>query len=276
MTKRSVSPSTSIFLFIALTGLATAHVGCGDVDPAADANGGGFDAASFDAYAIPDSVPPDAVPPDAVPPDAVPPDASVQCLHAECEMGHLLQATCSSCATSICAADPFCCETQWDSICVGEAETICGMDCPAFCGDQTCDPDEDAMSCDLDCPTCGDGICHETEVDTCPDDCAFVGCGDGTCDVDLDESCGTCPEDCGDCVCGDTSCDPGECASCQVDCPDGCICHDPCETGELLDPSCSTCAEQICAADPFCCQTAWDDICVSEVETVCQEQCPAM
>ena len=29
----------------------------------------------------------------------------------------------------------------------------------------------------------------------------------------------------------------------------------------------------MCAADSYCCQTAWDDVCVAEVEQFCGESC---
>jgi hypothetical protein len=35
----------------------------------------------------------------------------------------------------------------------------------------------------------------------------------------------------------------------------------------------SQCAQQICGVDPFCCNTAWDGICVSEVASVCGLGC---
>ncbi len=45
--------------------------------------------------------------------------------------------------------------------------------------------------------------------------------------------------------------------------------HDTCTTGGPLDAGCDTCVADICAVDPFCCEVAWDDICVAEVESVC-------
>ena len=45
--------------------------------------------------------------------------------------------------------------------------------------------------------------------------------------------------------------------------------HDRCDAGEVLDPSCGTCAGQICDADPYCCETQWDSVCVAEVRSVC-------
>ena len=41
--------------------------------------------------------------------------------------------------------------------------------------------------------------------------------------------------------------------------------HGPCETGEpgSNDPNVTAC---VCAVDPYCCQTAWDEMCVMEVD----------
>ncbi|MFQ5414881.1 MAG: hypothetical protein ACE5E6_10530 [Phycisphaerae bacterium] len=36
---------------------------------------------------------------------------------------------CESCCMTVCAADPFCCDTQWDGICADEASTMCGDLC---------------------------------------------------------------------------------------------------------------------------------------------------
>lgn len=52
------------------------------------------------------------------------------CAHNECTQGAALAAACDSCAQDICASDPYCCQTAWDSICVGETTSICGETCP--------------------------------------------------------------------------------------------------------------------------------------------------
>jgi hypothetical protein len=52
------------------------------------------------------------------------------CSHLLCSAGAALVSGCNSCATSVCAADSFCCNTSWDSICVGEVGSICGLACP--------------------------------------------------------------------------------------------------------------------------------------------------
>jgi hypothetical protein len=58
---------------------------------------------------------------------------------------------------------------------------------------------------------------------------------------------------------------------CDLNCT-GCL-HDICETGAALDPSCDTCAAQICESDTFCCDTEWSDECVGEVASICQQPC---
>jgi len=45
------------------------------------------------------------------------------------------------------------------------------------------------------------------------------------------------------------------------------------DEGGALVASCDSCAAQICDADPYCCNTAWDGVCVSEVNSVCGLSC---
>jgi len=54
----------------------------------------------------------------------------VTCAHLLCSTGVALTSGCSPCVTSICAVDPFCCNVSWDSICVGEVGSVCGLGCP--------------------------------------------------------------------------------------------------------------------------------------------------
>jgi len=44
----------------------------------------------------------------------------------------------AACCNTVCAADSFCCNTQWDSICAGEANQMCGggAGCAPSCGKQ--------------------------------------------------------------------------------------------------------------------------------------------
>ena len=75
----------------------------------------------------------------------------------------------------------------------------------SYCGDDSCDSDENCSVCEEDC-----GMCEPETY-----------CGDGICNGD--EDCSTCSEDCGSCssrpYCGDGICNSGEtCLTCAVDC----------------------------------------------------------
>jgi hypothetical protein len=50
--------------------------------------------------------------------------------------------------------------------------------------------------------------------------------------------------------------------------------HGLCSTGDKLVSGCDPCAQQICKVDPYCCNTAWDGICVKQVSSVCKSTCP--
>lgn len=45
-------------------------------------------------------------------------------------------------------------------------------------------------------------------------------------------------------------------------------------TGTPLRSGCHPCVTQICATDPYCCTTDWDEICVAEVGSICDLVCP--
>ncbi len=61
-------------------------------------------------------------------PTPTPPPST--CSHALCSTGVKLVATCDACTAKICAADSYCCNTQWDSVCVQEVTSLCGKSCP--------------------------------------------------------------------------------------------------------------------------------------------------
>lgn len=114
------------------------------------------------------------------------------------------------------------------------------------------------------------------------------GGGSGKCDHDACESGGPLDPSCDDCTeqvcaidsyCCETAWD-SLCVSeveqyCAVTCdgpPPGCE-HDECVEGNPLAPDCSSCAEAVCAADPYCCETEWDATCILEVEQECGFSC---
>jgi hypothetical protein len=51
------------------------------------------------------------------------------CAHPVCATGAPLASACESCATQLCAQDPYCCAVSWDATCVGEVASICGQAC---------------------------------------------------------------------------------------------------------------------------------------------------
>lgn len=50
------------------------------------------------------------------------------CEHNVCEEGGNLANGCNSCVTTICEADPYCCNTGWDHLCTGAVDELCGAD----------------------------------------------------------------------------------------------------------------------------------------------------
>jgi hypothetical protein len=48
------------------------------------------------------------------------------CSHSPCQLGPALDPNCDPCASLICGLDPYCCSTDWDSICVDNAAFFCG------------------------------------------------------------------------------------------------------------------------------------------------------
>jgi hypothetical protein len=170
----------------------------------------------------------------------------------------------------VCEMDPFCCNNYWDSVCVSEAKTQCKAWCPCTpscqgkqcggdgCGGScgTCPPGTsctDAGQCVPGQDSCGNGWCQQWQgetCETCPEDCGSCGCGDGLCAADEGEDCSNCPEDCGPCNEGDC-CTPKQTPGCEV--------------AEVV--------ECVCAMDPYCCQTAWDGICVNEAQQDCGYDC---
>ncbi len=102
--------------------------------------------------------------------------------------------TCCSdqtCCDTVCAVDPYCCNTEWDQICANQAATLCavcggggggGGDCcvanpgTTCCSDQAC--------CDMICAS--DPYCCQTEWDQICADAAVAlcsTCGAGGCKI---------------------------------------------------------------------------------------------
>jgi hypothetical protein len=204
----------------------------------------------------------------------------------------------AACCKTVCAADPFCCKVEWDEVCAQSALEVCGV-CGIGCGVPTagscCTPHAtpscaDALCCEAICSL--DGFCCDTEWDQlCADAAAILcadcggGCGDPTgpscCEPHAAPGCSddrcclsicivdpVCCVESWDAICAKTagqacgSCGPGCGLTASGDC---CTPHET--------PSCSdaACCGLVCALDPFCCESAWDEVCASAA----LESCPA-
>ncbi|KAI8804181.1 metalloprotease [Cladochytrium replicatum] len=68
-------------------------------------------------------------PPGTPTPPSPPRPSPVPCPHDVCTTGKPLTSECGDCAAQIIAADPFCGSNSWDSICVSEVASVCGLSC---------------------------------------------------------------------------------------------------------------------------------------------------
>lgn len=150
-----------------------------------------------------------------------------------------------ACCTDVCAADAFCCETQWDQNCAKAASSLCtGTACPLVqCGDL------DAG----DCCSVHSGVACSTL--SC---CALVCAADPFCCTDAwDLACVTIANGVPDCQCD------GGCGD-----PSAGSCFNPHTTGycDIFE-----CCEIVCGKYlPECCSVAWDESCVLLALTFCQ------
>jgi Subtilase family len=80
------------------------------------------------------------------------------CAHPICSAGGKLDATCDTCAGEICAADSFCCNNSWDSVCVGEVASVCHQTCggTGTCAHPICTA---GTKLTASCDTCAGKIC---------------------------------------------------------------------------------------------------------------------
>jgi len=153
------------------------------------------------------------------------------CEHELCDTGEPLFVTCDPCVTDVCAADPFCCDTEWDRLCVVEAAEVCGLDCRG-CDHEVC---EEGVALDAACDPCATSVCEFDPF---------------CCEVEWDDRC----------VSETSQVCEAQCESCA---------HPVCEAGGPLESSCSNCTALVCEFDPFCCASSWDSRCVAQAEDLC-------
>lgn len=165
------------------------------------------------------------------------------------------------------------------------------LHCPLVPRAGTCD----GLDVAVRCATADEGgyrelrtDCSELGLVCAVDEYGEIGCTDdpcedlpaeGVCDGTVATRCST-PEEgprqviSVDCAAtGDTCGFEGGVATCVDDGLPDCT-HDVCEVGAPLDAECGDCQTAVCAADPYCCEVAWDSLCVSQVEAACGTACP--
>lgn len=190
----------------------------------------------------------------------------------------------SDCCADICAIDPFCCLSEWDSACAGAAAADCagcGTTQAGSCFNANGSPGCALLECcTLVCAT--DAFCCETAWDFFCANQAIEFCA----------SCGG--EAAGDCFTPNQTPGCRDAACCEVVCGIDSFCCDQfwdftCTeratelcgfcgapgAGDCLiangSPACNDlgCCAQVCQNDSFCCQTTWDQVCANEATEIC-------
>ena len=201
----------------------------------------------------------------------------------------------AECCETICAVDVLCCQESWDNLCVMQAFELCS-DCGNANAGNCCSPHSssgclNAACCQCVClidPSCcenaWDPLCVDLGGKECLDQC---GC----------EKYPNCPNPDHSCyVVGPPGCDNKEC--CQLLCAldpfccelqfDGICaamasqicagCGEP-ESGDCCSshatPGCDNddCCSCVCHQDAFCCDVAWDELCVAIGDGECFDSC---
>ncbi len=132
-----------------------------------------------------------------------------------------------------------------DNDCNAELACAVTTTTETFCANKLDDDKDGSLDCaDSDCKN--DAACKVTAKET---NCTNKADDDGDKFVDCNDS---------DCLAD---------AACKVTCD---VCK---ESATPLKATCDPCADMVCKADSFCCNTAWDNLCVEAVASVCKKQC---
>lgn len=190
------------------------------------------------------------------------------------------------CCAMVCALDAYCCNTQWDESCAAIATQVCAT--------SSC-PGEGSCFIEHATPSCAEVPCCDTVCQTMPECCqtawsaacvefALNQCtlpahcpAPGEC-LDPHESPGCDDPICCTLVCAHrASCCAApwsaECVALTIEycdvpavCPGAGSCY-----AVHAGPGCDSesCCAPICANDPYCCLTAWDESCVAAAMVEC-------
>lgn len=193
--------------------------------------------------------------------------------------------------TCVCALDAFCCDDSWDGMCVGQAVSDCGANCPmvdACCsaGPAGCTIEEvEDCVCAIDAECCmsgWDGECVSISIMQCENNCPSIDImGEGDCCEEngtpgCDDPAITQCRCAADPFCCDEEWDQICINGATLDCGAGCElpAGDCCE--ENGTPGCDDMAVQDCTCmlDAFCCDNTWDAMCVNTAVANCMLECP--
>ena len=158
------------------------------------------------------------------------------------------------CCDAICAADAFCCETEWDQLCADAAAKSADCNCGGGGGgDPACGEAGTGDCCEATgTPFCDDQVCCDA---ICAAD-AFC------CETEWDQMCADMAAKSADCDCGGGGGGKG-CGS-----PKSGSCFKPNGSPYCND---AACCETVCLADAFCCDTEWDQICADAAADTCDQ-----
>ena len=187
------------------------------------------------------------------------------CTGMECGLDPICNYPCGSCDESDYCLDGVCmeCSCELAECGTGPCGEDCGL-CPegTGCVDNICEP----MTCEGACGDMAPMGCWCDDLcfgygDCCEDICDF-------CEAEHPDEC-SCVPDCEGKECGSDGC-WGNCGLCEGTCVEG-MCFD--DLGCVVEetPGCNGCGceDCVCAIDPSCCETEWDEQCVQE----CLSQC---
>jgi hypothetical protein len=180
-----------------------------------------------------------------------------------------------SCSGGACVGSPVDCN-DGDPCTTDSCSAGSCLHVPVNCDDgNACTSDAcDAGGCKYIAVVCDDdNVCTDDSCNPAVG-CVFTPnmapCNDGNA-CTINDKCSA-----GSCVSEPINCDDGD--ACTFDtCDGGCIhsTHDVCSTGVPLGATCNDCTALICSFDEFCCEEAWDSICVAEVVDSCGIPCPS-
>ncbi|WP_437983099.1 hypothetical protein [Sorangium sp. So ce117] len=221
------------------------------------------------------------------------------CAHSTCVEGEALTQGCSPVVTSVCAVDPYCCNTKWDDSCVAEVQSVansqaCACSHPASTTGAAlmngCSPAVTSV-CAADpscCNAAWDELCVEAATVAGGSALRSAPCGHPVCDAGAALTHGCSPVVTRVCAVDPYCCANGWDRLCidevatvaqSLECAAGTCGHTLCTTGGQLTSGCdvpplpTSCVGSICAVDSYCCDVAWDEICVREVASVCGKTC---